>query len=272
MRLVVVTNTEDPLAPIFWNAYFQARGVPPATVVFLLPRHGRSPWRAACEGLLLFGARTSLRWWREGRRVRRLVREAPSTIFPATTEFQYAPTLNRGGGIELLRSAPPDLLVSVGAPEIFKPVVLRTARIGAVNVHNGRLPAYRGLFGTFWEATCGEPWGFTSIHVMEPAVDAGAVLAQSAVPLLRNPLSEVLVAKKRQAGRLLAWLVRFVEEEGALPPACPHNADLRPAYFPWPSLAEVARYRLRRRQLHRMPWPLSQPPGGRWPSGMAVDE
>lgn len=270
MRLVVVTNTEDPLSPIFWNAYFQARGMPPAAVVFLLPKRRRNPWRAAFEGVLLFGVRTSLRWWREGRRVRRLVREAPGRMFSGTTEFQYVLTLNRGAGMELLRSAPPDLLVSVGAPEIFKPPVLRTARIGALNVHNGRLPAYRGLFGTFWEALRGEPWGFTSIHVMEAAVDAGAVVAQSAVPLLGNPLSEALAAKKRQAGRLLAWLVRFVEEEGALPPACPYNADLRSAYFPWPSLGEIAWYRLRRRQSHRMPLP--HPPGARWPSSAAVDE
>jgi hypothetical protein len=169
-------------------------------------------------------------------------------MFPGTTDYRYLSTLNEREGLQALQQQPPDLLASVGSPQIFKQAVLRSARLGAVNVHNGRLPRYRGLFGTFWEMLHGEPWGYASIHKMEKKVDSGVVLAQGAVRLDGQPLFEVLEAKKRQGGMLLAWLVRFVAREGRLPPACPYNADLASGYYPWPSLTQIAAFRMRRLQ------------------------
>jgi hypothetical protein len=180
-------------------------------------------------------------------------------------------SLNTAEGVGALREAAPDLLVSVGAPEIFKPAVLRAPALAAINVHNGRLPTYRGLFGTFWEALAGEAWGYTSVHVMEPEVDAGAVLAQGAVRLAGVSLMEALAAKKALGGRLLAWLVGFVAREGRLPPPCPLNAGLAAGYYSWPSLREMVRLRLRR--------PTGSPGAGgarhtvmAWPTEMAIGE
>ena len=156
-------------------------------------------------------------------------------------------TLNEGDGLAAMRASRPDMLVSVGAPEIFKPPVLATAAVGAVNVHNGRLPRYRGMFGTFWEMYCGEQWGCATLHVMEPRVDAGAVLAQSVVRLAGRTLHDALVEKKREGGRLLAWLTRIAEAERQYPAPCPHNGGIEPGYFGWPTLGQIAGRRLRRR-------------------------
>ena len=155
-------------------------------------------------------------------------------------------TLNEGDGLTELRASRPDLLVSVGSPEIFKPPVLATAAFGAVNVHNGRLPRYRGVFGTFWEMYCGEEWGCATIHVMEPKVDAGAVLAQGVVRLADRSLHDALVEKKREGGRLLAWLTRVVEVEGRYPAPRPHDGGIEPGYFGWPTLGQIVGLRLRR--------------------------
>jgi len=245
VRLVIATTVEDPLAAPFWQAYAEAGGRPPASVFFIAPRRASGLARQAAEALLLFGPLDSLRSWRTGRKMRRALLTDPQRVFPGGGAFHYVSTLNRGEGFAALQQAPPDLLVSVGAPEIFKPPLLRLPAVGAVNVHNGRLPAYRGLFGSFWESFRGEEWGYTSLHVMAPQVDAGPVLAEAAVRLRGRPLRQVLLEKKREGGRLLASIVRFVEREGRLPDARP-LAEETTGYYGWPTWRDLLVHRVMR--------------------------
>lgn len=272
MRVVVATTLDDPLSGVFWEAYYRAGGLPPAAVLFLLPRRRHALWGKVVEGLLLFGLVGSMRWWLLARRTREVLRRVPQQIFDGVKDFSRFGSLNGAEGLLALEREAPHLLVSVGSPEIFKPPVLRAAAIGAVNVHNGRLPAYRGLFGTFWEAFRGEDWGYTSIHVMETGIDSGPVLAQAAVRLTNRSLIDALVAKRYQGGKLLAWLVRFVEREGRFPPPCPYNADVPRGYYSWPSLREVALFGLKRlRNSVRRPARLDTPVDT-WPVGMAIGD
>lgn len=272
MRVVVATTLDDPLSGVFWRAYYRAGGLPPAAVFFLSPRRRRPLWRTAVEGVLLFGLAGSVRWWLLTRQTREVLKRAPQQVLDGVKNTYRFGSLNRGEGLLALERTAPDVLVSVGSPEIFKPPVLRAASIGAVNVHNGRLPAYRGLFGTFWEALRGENWGYTSIHVMEEGIDSGPVLAQGAVRLAGRSLMDALVAKKQQGGKLLAWLVRFVEREGGFPPPCPYNADVRQGYYSWPSLREMAWLGLKRlshlvRRSARLDTPVDT-----WPAGTAIGD
>ena len=246
MRVVIATTADDPLAAVFWRAYHAAGGPAPAAIFFIAPRRQPRVVRRITETLLLFGPITSARAWAEGRRLRETLSTEPSRVFPGTGQFPRVSTLNEGDGLAQLRASRPDLLVSVGSPEIFKPPVLATAAVGVINVHNGRLPRYRGVFGTFWEMYCGEEWGCATLHVMEPKVDAGAVLAQGVVRLTGRSLHDALIEKKREGGRLLAWLTRVIEAERRYPAACPHNGDVEPGYFGWPTLGQIAGRRLRR--------------------------
>lgn len=270
MRLVVATTSEDPLGGIFWEAYRATGGLPPSAVFLITPKR-QSPFaRKVLEALLLFGVGDSMRSWMWGRRHRAMLQTHPDALFPGTTVFHRVTTLNRGEGLAALRAESPALLISVGAPEIFKPAVLELPAIAAVNVHNGRLPAYRGLFGTFWEAFSGEEWGYSSLHVMAQEVDAGPVLAESAIPLPRRSLLAALVAKKTLSGRLLAWLVRTVERDGELPPPRPPQELLQEGYYSWPSLRHILRYRLSR----STPFTPRRPVGSRaasWPPDAVIE-
>jgi hypothetical protein len=246
MRVVIATTTDDPLAAVFWRAYHAAGGPAPVTVFFIAPRPPPGAARRILEALLLFGPINSARAWTGRRRFRETLSTQPSRVFPGTGQLRRVSTLNQGDGLMELRASRPDLLVSVGSPEIFKQPVLATAAFGAINVHNGRLPRYRGIFGTFWEMYCGEEWGCATIHVMEPKVDAGAVLAQGVVRLTGRSLHDALAEKKREGGRLLARLARAIEAEGRYPAPCPHNGGIEPGYFGWPTLGQIAGLRLRR--------------------------
>lgn len=272
MRVVVITTHDDPLAGVFWEAYRRSSGLPPAAVIFLVPRRRRRLWRRALEGALLFGLTDGVRAWRLGQRMRRILTESPRQIFGEPIEFHTLGRISSGDGLHTLQRLAPDLLVSVGAPEIFRPAALHTARLGAVNVHNGRLPAYRGLFGTFWEALAGEAWGYASIHMMEPGIDTGAVLAQGGVPLEGRSMLDVLTAKKELGGRLLAWLVQHVAREGRFPPARPADPAASSGYYSWPTLRDLGAFKVRslRRVLHR-----ARPSATAvesWPAGMVHDQ
>jgi hypothetical protein len=253
---------------MFWQAYREAGGSPPAAVFFIAPRRRVGLIRRMLEGVLLFGPLDAGRSWRRGRRGRETLADNPQSFFPGTSAFFHVRTLNRGEGLTALEKQQPALLVSVGSPEIFAPRVLSIPSVGAVNVHNGRLPAFRGLFGTFWEMYEGQEWGYTSLHVMEPKVDAGVVLAQGAVRMIDRRLLQILEAKKRLGAGLLAWLVGFIESQGRLPPPCPYNEMLLSRYYPWPSLGKMLQFRLRR---HRTSSIITGPGDpALWPPEVAV--
>lgn len=267
MRLVIATTVDDPLAAAFWQAYREAGGIPPHAVFFIASRRRAQLVRRAAEALLLFGPMDTLRSWKAGRRLRETLLINPHQFFPGSAIFHIS-SLNGGEGFARLKQIGPTLLVSVGAPEIFKKSVLDLPAVGAVNIHNGRLPAYRGLFGTFWEMRHGEQWGYASLHAMVPKVDTGPVLAEAAVPLGGRRLALVLLAKKREGARLLAWLVRFVEREGSFPPTRPDD-EPRSGYFGWPSWRDLVAYRLVMLR-PRQDAPVNVVPS--WPPGVLGDE
>jgi len=272
VRVVVATTTDDPWAEVFWGSYYRAGGIPPVAVCFLRPRRKAPVWKTALEGLLLFGPLGGAGAWMASQRTRAILERRPEQIFAGTTQFHRLSTLNKGEGFQFLERAAPDLFISAGSPEIFKAPVLRLATVGAVNVHNGRLPAYRGLFGSFWEAFKGEEWGYASVHVMAAEVDAGPVLAQGAVRLAGRSLPDVLAAKKQLGGKLLAWLVRYVEKVEGFPPPCPQAPRDTPGYYTWPSLREMGALTLKRlRPWSRRP-AAGGPPVDTWPVEVALGD
>lgn len=98
----------------------------------------------------------------------------------------------------------PDVIVSVAAPEIFRPPLLSMPRLGCLNIHSGRLPAYRGMMPVFWQLLKGETAAVVTVHEMVEAIDAGRVLDTVEVPLKRHDrLSRAMVAAKHAGATLL---------------------------------------------------------------------
>jgi methionyl-tRNA formyltransferase len=152
------------------------------------------------------------------------------------TQISTHDNLAGDAGLALLDEAAPDVLVSVGCPEILPPGHLAIPRLTALNLHNGRLPEYRGLIATFWELMEGEAWGCVTLHVMQPEVDRGPILAQAEVPLAgQRSLLPLLREKKRVGGQLLAQALS--DPSTALGKAVPPPGPGR--YWDWPSARQV---------------------------------
>jgi folate-dependent phosphoribosylglycinamide formyltransferase PurN len=260
MKVVLITTAGDPLGGAL-GASYQRCGGPPISHVVLLP--GRrdldwSPWGRAFVACKLLGWRGITRFarlnWLKGLASARdkahgLDRTWPRAIcFPSTEVIRLA-DIHGTEGMHLLRRIAPDLIVSVGAPTLLRQSILALPHLGAINLHNGSIPEYRGHFATFWEILHREAWSSVCVHGMTGLADCGTVLAQERLaPLAFDSFLDLLIAKKITGGRLLAQVVdRFAR--GTLS-ALPHGlcCESSPgSYHGWPTLEDIRRFSWKRR-------------------------
>lgn len=77
----------------------------------------------------------------------------------------------------------PDILFTINYRKILPPEIFRLARIGAFNIHDSLLPAYRGFAPAVWAIIRGETKTGVTIHELAEEVDAGDIISQAEVPI-----------------------------------------------------------------------------------------
>lgn len=88
--------------------------------------------------------------------------------------------------IEQVSKLQPDFIFSFYYRQMLGSELLAIPRMGAFNMHGSLLPKYRGRVPVNWAIIHGETECGVSLHRMEIKPDAGKLLAQRAVPILRN--------------------------------------------------------------------------------------
>ena len=205
LRVLVVTADDPIYVSCFFEALFPAL---PDTVrivgVTVLPAFCEPLLLTAKRVLELYGpidfARLCLRFARarvSGRTISRLTKKVGIPLIEAQS-------VNRLDYLRRVAKLTPDVIVSIAAPEIFKTALLSMPRLGCLNIHSGRLPAYRGMMPVFWQLRNGEPVAVVTVHKMVEAVDKGRVLDVVEVPLRKHDrLGRAIVACKRAGATLL---------------------------------------------------------------------
>jgi methionyl-tRNA formyltransferase len=185
-------------------------------------------WGFFRQGLRFVGARLC------GRSIESLAASAGAPI--VTTR-----SVNQPEFIEKVRAIAPDLIVSVAAPEIFKPALLGIPRLGCINMHSGRLPTYRGMMPTFWQMLRGESAVTITVHRMAEKLDAGDVLATHPFAIERSDsLDRVIKGTKCEGARLLIRVLRDLRENRTQSTPL----DMKQAsYFSFPKLEDVREFR-----------------------------
>jgi methionyl-tRNA formyltransferase len=191
-------------------------------------------WGAMRQGLRFIGARV------RGDSIEALAASAGVPVVSTRS-------VNDPEFIRQLRAKKPDVVVSVAAPEIFRPELLDVPRLGCINVHSGRLPHYRGMMPTFWQMLCGEQAVTITVHRMARKLDAGDVLATQSFPLRRSDsLDRVIKGTKREGARLLIRVLRDLQN-GQVRSMPLDMADAR--YFSFPKPSDVREFRRRGHRL-----------------------
>lgn len=88
--------------------------------------------------------------------------------------------------IDQVSRCEPDFIFSFYYRQMLGQRLLEIPARGAFNVHGSLLPRYRGRVPVNWAIIHGEKETGVSLHRMEIKPDAGNLLAQRAVPILRN--------------------------------------------------------------------------------------
>ncbi len=82
-----------------------------------------------------------------------------------------------------VRTASPDLNVSVSYDQIVRRPLLESAPLGFVNFHAGLLPFYRGRNVVNWALINGETEIGMTAHFMDEGIDTGDILLQRTLPI-----------------------------------------------------------------------------------------
>jgi methionyl-tRNA formyltransferase len=205
------------------------------------------PWKTLRRMLGLYGplgaARVGVRFLRarlSGRSIGRLARAHGVAMYPARS-------VNAPEYLEQVRHLAPDVIVSVAAPEIFRKEILRTPRLGCINIHSGRLPVYRGMMPTFWQMQRGETAITVTVHEMAEKLDAGGILGTVSVPIAsRDSLDRVITLTKQEGARLLIDVLRKVRQGQATPVPIDMSGA---SYFSFPKREHVREFRKRGHRL-----------------------
>jgi len=89
------------------------------------------------------------------------------------------PSINDDRVIDLLTSLRPAMVVVHGT-RIISSRVLDALECPVVNMHAGITPRYRGVHGGYWALAEGHPeWVGTTVHLVDPGIDTGGILAQA---------------------------------------------------------------------------------------------
>jgi methionyl-tRNA formyltransferase len=157
------------------------------------------------------------------------------------------PTINDAAYLETLVERDVDVLLSVAAPEIFRSEALGAAPL-VLNVHNGRLPDYRGMMPTFWALLDGADRVVVTVHEMAERLDTGAVLAEFEVPVAPGDSAfDVSRNAKAVAGREVAALLSCAGTE-----RWPRARRIEPCgdrYHSFPTRRDARRLRMAGRRL-----------------------
>jgi methionyl-tRNA formyltransferase len=140
-----------------------------------------------------------------------------------------------------------DVLLSVAAPEIFRREALAAAPL-VLNVHNGRLPDYRGMMPTFWALLNGDGQIVITLHEMAERLDAGAVLAEFPLPVEPGESAfDLAVRAKEVAGREVAQYLDHLAGDGQARPI--RTPTERGSYYGFPGRSDARALRASGRPL-----------------------
>lgn len=101
-----------------------------------------------------------------------------------------------------VKALAPDFVFSFYYRQMLGEPLLATAARGAYNMHGSLLPKYRGRVPVNWAVIRGERETGATLHRMVAKPDAGAIVAQEAVPILPDDTAAEVFAKVTVAAEI----------------------------------------------------------------------
>lgn len=94
----------------------------------------------------------------------------------------------------------PDFLLSFQAAQLLKAALIEAPAMGAINLHFGPLPRYRGVAPIAWALINGETETGVTLHHIRVGVDNGPVISSMSVPIHPEDTGRTLYDRCAEAG------------------------------------------------------------------------
>jgi methionyl-tRNA formyltransferase len=106
-----------------------------------------------------------------------------------------------------IKAAHPDFIFSFYYRHMLPVELLVLATHGAYNMHGSLLPRYRGRVPVNWAVLHGETETGVTLHEMAAKPDAGAIVAQTSIPILPDDTAYEVFGKMTVAAEQTLWNV-----------------------------------------------------------------
>lgn len=140
-----------------------------------------------------------------------------------------------------------DLIISVAAPIIFKKKLIQLPRYGCINIHNAKLPKYRGMMPNFWQMYHNEKKVGITIHEINPNIDDGRIILQKEEEIQPNETLDSLIKRTKKIGAhymieainiIKSGNIKYIE-----------NDAKAASYFSFPTKDDVKKFKRRGKRL-----------------------
>lgn len=156
-------------------------------------------------------------------------------------------SVNGGPFLEKVKSMHLDLIISVAAPVIFKEKLIALPRLGCMNIHNGKLPRYRGMLPNFWQMYHGEKSVGVTIHEINPGIDDGRIILQKDVDMNPNETLESIIKRtKRMGAHFMAEAIERIKTGNV---TYMENPATEGSYFSFPTKEDVKEFKRRGKRI-----------------------
>jgi len=136
-----------------------------------------------------------------------------------------------------------DLIISVAAPQVFRERLIGLPRLGCINIHNSKLPKYRGMLPNFWQMFHGEKSVGTTIHCINAGIDDGEILLQKETPIEAGESLDALIRRTKALGASLMNEMLRHFRAGSVTRIPNRKEDA--SYFTFPTGRDVGEFRRR---------------------------
>lgn len=140
-----------------------------------------------------------------------------------------------------------DLIISVAAPVIFKQDLIQLPRCGCINIHNAKLPKYRGMMPNFWQMYHNEKSVGITIHEINPIIDDGRIILQKEVDINQNETLDSLMKRTKRIGA--HYMIEAINMIKSGNFKYMENDAMQGSYFSFPTREHVKEFKRRGKRI-----------------------
>lgn len=159
----------------------------------------------------------------------------------------YDSRINSREFLEKIKDMHINLIISVAAPVIFKKDIIQLPRYGCINIHNAKLPKYRGMMPNFWQMYHNEKRVGITIHEINPKIDEGRIIIQKEVDIYPDETLDALIKRTKRIGA--RFMVEAINMIRAATVNYLENKESEGSYFSFPTREDVREFKRRGKRL-----------------------